>query len=85
MGMLSLNLDALGPQIRDDDVDAALLDRAQAARGHAQAHEALLGFQPESGLCKLGRKRRRLRLFACDTVFPVFGRLPVTWQTRDMA
>jgi hypothetical protein len=24
-------------------------------------------------------------LFAWDTVFPVFGALPVTWQTRDMA
>src|ERR1700723_1558050 len=36
-------------------------------------------------VCKFGRKRRRLRLFAWDTVFPVFGALPVTWQTRDMA
>src|SRR5579871_1714412 len=36
-------------------------------------------------LCRLGRKRRRLRLFACETVLPVFGRFPVTWQTRDMA
>jgi hypothetical protein len=26
-----------------------------------------------------------LRLFAWDTVLPVIGRLPVTWQTRDMA
>src|ERR1700684_4082462 len=36
-------------------------------------------------LCKLGRNRRRLRLFACETVLPVLGPLPVTWQTRDMA
>src|ERR1700679_3470906 len=36
-------------------------------------------------LCKLGRKRRGLRLFACETVLPVLGPLPVTWQTRDMA
>src|SRR5579871_6717910 len=36
-------------------------------------------------LCRLGRKRRRLRLFAWETVLPVFGRFPVTWQTRDMA
>src|SRR5471032_34074 len=34
--------------------------------------------------CRFGRKRRRLRLLAWETVFPVFGRLPVTWQTRDM-
>jgi hypothetical protein len=26
-----------------------------------------------------------LRLFACETVLPVLGPLPVTWQTRDMA
>jgi len=24
-------------------------------------------------------------LFACETVLPVLGPLPVTWQTRDMA
>src|ERR1700744_2351038 len=36
-------------------------------------------------LCKLGKKRRRLRLFACETALPVLGPLPVTWQTRDMA
>src|ERR1700691_1738230 len=35
-------------------------------------------------VCRFGRKRRRLRLFAWDTVLPVFGPLPVTWQTRDM-
>jgi hypothetical protein len=35
-------------------------------------------------VCKFGRKRRRLRLFAWDTVLPVLGPLPVTWQTRDM-
>src|SRR5512139_2194778 len=33
---------------------------------------------------RLGRKRRRVLLFACDTVFPVIGRLPVTWHTLDM-
>src|SRR5471030_831654 len=35
-------------------------------------------------VCKLGRNRRRLRLFACETVLPVLGPLPVTWQTRDI-
>src|SRR5476651_1832165 len=35
-------------------------------------------------VCKFGRNRRRLRLFAWETVLPVFGPLPVTWQTRDM-
>ena len=34
--------------------------------------------------CKLGRKRRRVLLFACDTLFPETGFLPVTWHIRDM-
>src|SRR6056297_2014546 len=33
---------------------------------------------------RLGRKRRRDLLFAWDTLLPVSGPLPVTWQTRDM-
>src|SRR5699024_11503860 len=36
-------------------------------------------------VCKLGKKRRRVLLFACDTLLPVAGRLPVTWHTRAMA
>jgi hypothetical protein len=71
-----LNLDALGSQVRDHDVDAALLDGAQTASAHAQADETLFGFRPKSVA---------LRLFACETVLPVLGPLPVTWQTRDMA
>src|SRR5210317_378136 len=35
-------------------------------------------------LWRLGRKRRLLLMFECDTLFPVIGRFPVTWQTRDM-
>src|SRR5262245_66279829 len=34
--------------------------------------------------CRFGKKRRRRLLLACDTRLPVSGRLPVTWQTRDM-
>lgn len=34
--------------------------------------------------CRLGRKRRRVLLLACETLFPVVGRLPVTSQTLDM-
>jgi hypothetical protein len=29
----------------------------------------------------LGKKRRRVRLFACETLFPLKGRFPVTWHT----
>jgi hypothetical protein len=47
MGFCSLNLDALGAKIGDDYVHAALFDGAQATRGHTQAHEALLGLEPE--------------------------------------
>jgi hypothetical protein len=28
-------------------------------------------------VCRFGRKRRRFRLLACETVFPLIGRLPV--------
>src|SRR5690606_32220672 len=34
--------------------------------------------------CRLGRKRRRVLLFACETLLPVCTPLPVTWQTRDI-
>src|SRR5690606_7016211 len=35
--------------------------------------------------CRLGMKRRRVLFIACDTLLPVVVRLPVTWQTRDIA
>src|SRR5690606_4348304 len=35
-------------------------------------------------LCRFGRKRRLVLLLAGDTLLPVMGRLPVTWQTLDM-
>ena len=35
--------------------------------------------------CRFGRKRRRVLLLACDTLFPVAGRFPVTWQILDIA
>jgi hypothetical protein len=38
----------LGAKISDDLVDAALLDRAQAARGDPQAHEATLALDPKA-------------------------------------
>src|SRR5690606_37214644 len=34
--------------------------------------------------CKLGRKRRLVLLFACETLLPTIGPLPVTWHTRAM-
>ena len=35
--------------------------------------------------CRFGRKRRRVLFIACETLLPVVVRLPVTWQTRDIA
>src|ERR1700679_70828 len=35
-------------------------------------------------LCRFGRKRRRVLLFACETRLPEVGPLPVTSQTRDI-
>jgi len=57
-----LNLDALGPQIRYHNVDAALFDGAQAARGNAQADESLLGFQPESVAVQIGQEAAALAI-----------------------
>ena len=34
--------------------------------------------------CKLGSKRRRVLLLACETLLPDMGRLPVTAQTLAM-
>src|SRR5690606_28614591 len=34
--------------------------------------------------CRLGKKRRLVLLFACETLLPVRGPLPVTWHTRAM-
>src|SRR5690606_13277817 len=34
--------------------------------------------------CRLGRKRRLVLLFACETLLPTIGPLPVTWHTRAM-
>src|SRR5512134_1048785 len=35
-------------------------------------------------VCRFGRKRRRFLMFEWETLLPVRGRFPVTWQTRDM-
>ena len=35
--------------------------------------------------CKLGRKRRFVLLLAWETLLPIIGPLPVTWQTRAIA
>src|SRR5690606_13151111 len=32
--------------------------------------------------CKLGKKRRLVLLFACETLLPTIGPFPVTWHTR---
>jgi hypothetical protein len=74
----SLNLDALGAEVGNDHVDAALFDGAQAARGHAQAHESFLGFQPKSvgmqirqktptlAIVRMGNGVTRFRAFTRD-------------------
>src|SRR6476646_7427375 len=33
-------------------------------------------------LCRFGRKRRLVLLFAWETLLPTIGFFPVTWQTR---
>src|SRR3546814_15022416 len=34
--------------------------------------------------CRLGRKRRRVLLLACETLLPLITRLPLTLQVRDI-
>src|SRR5690606_3769553 len=43
-----LDLLATRPQVRDDLLDAKLVDDAHALRRHAQLHEALLALEPET-------------------------------------
>src|SRR5690606_39942627 len=47
---------ALGAKVRDHLFDTALLDGAQAARRHAQAHEAALAFHPEAMYVQVRQK-----------------------------
>ena len=76
----SLNLDALGAKIGNDHVHAALLDGAQAARGHTQADEALFGLQPESVSVQIRQKPPPLAIVRMGNRITCFGAL-----ARDLA
>jgi hypothetical protein len=75
-----LNLDALGSQVRDHDVDAALLNRAQTASAHAQADETLLGFRPKSVAMQIGQKAAALAIVRMRNRVTRFGAF-----ARDLA
>src|SRR2546429_9801323 len=53
---MRLELVALGAQLGEDLVDAALLDGAHAAGGQPQAHPALLRLDPETLRVQVGQK-----------------------------
>ena len=76
---------AARPDVGEHGIDAALVDQAHAGRRQAQLHEAVLRGRPRSG-ARAGSAGNgaALRLFACDTLLPVIGPLPVTWQTLDI-
>jgi hypothetical protein len=76
----SLNLDALGPQIRDHDIHAALFNGAQAAGADPQTHETLLGFQPESVGVQIGQKATALAIVRMRNRITRFGAF-----ARDLA
>jgi hypothetical protein len=57
-------------QVGDDLFDTVLVDDTQALVRDAQTY--------------VGRKRRRVLFFAWETLLPLIGRFPVTWQTLDM-
>jgi len=76
----SLNLDALGAQIRNHHVHAAFLDGAQAASRHAQAQEALLRFRPEAVSMQIRQKAAPL------AIVRVGNRITRFWAfARDLA
>jgi hypothetical protein len=68
--ILLLALDAAFTHVGDYRVDAVFIDNSHALGRQAQLDPAILGL--------FGRKRRRVLLFACDTLFPLTGFLPVT-------
>ena len=57
-----LNLDALGSQVSDHNVHAALLDGTQTAGGDPKADETLLGFRPKSVAMQIGQKAATLAI-----------------------
>ena len=75
-----LNLDALGSQIRDHDIHAALFDGAQTASAHAQADETLLGFRPKSVAMQIRQKAAALAIVRVRNRITRFGPF-----TRDLA
>ena len=75
-----LNLDALGSQVRDHYVDAALLDGAQTASRYPQADEALLGFRPKSVAMQIGQKAAALAIVRVRNRVTRFGAF-----ARDLA
>jgi hypothetical protein len=75
-----LNLDTFGSQIRDHDVHTALLDGSQTAGAHAQADEALLGFQPKSVAMQIGEKAAALAIVRVRNRVTRFGAF-----ARDLA
>src|ERR1700693_5461716 len=76
----SLNLDALGAQIRNHHVHAALLDGAQAAGRHAQAQEALFRFGPEAVSMQIRQKAAALAIVRVGNRITRFGAF-----ARDLA
>jgi len=76
----SLNLDALGAKIGNDDIDATLLDGPQAARGHAQTDETPLGLEPKTVGMQVRQKAAPL------AVIRVGDRITRFWAlTRNLA
>jgi hypothetical protein len=51
-----LNLFAASANISQHLLDTVLVDNAHALAGNSQAHEALLGLQPETVLVQVGQK-----------------------------
>jgi hypothetical protein len=75
-----LNLDALGSQVRNHDVHAAFLNRAQTAGAHAKADEPLLGLRPKSVAMQIWQKAAALAIVRVRNRVTRFGAF-----ARDLA
>src|SRR5579863_6065828 len=71
----SLDPEALSAKIGDHDLDAALLDRAQAARRDSQRHETLLALQPEPVGVQIRQKAAPLAIVRVGDRVARFGPL----------
>jgi hypothetical protein len=78
----SLNLDALGAQIRNHHIHAALLNGAKAAGRDPQAQKTLFGFRPKAMSMQIRQKAAPLAIIRMGKrgTAALYTREPVSGQ-----